>query len=44
MDVMLEICSVTKTFGGLVALDDVSFEVTKGQVFGLYTAVGKSRA
>lgn len=32
---MLSLQSVTKTFGGLVAVDNVSFDVEKGQIVGL---------
>lgn len=32
---LLELKNVTKIFGGLVAVDDVTFNVEKGQIFGL---------
>ena len=32
---MLEMNHVTKTFGGFMALDDLSMEVPKGAVYGL---------
>ena len=35
MGIILEIDHVTKRFGGLVAVDDVSFNISEGQIFGL---------
>lgn len=35
MDVVLQIKKVSKNFGGLAALTDVSFTITKGEIFGL---------
>ncbi|GFK94266.1 Glutamine transport ATP-binding protein GlnQ [Fundidesulfovibrio magnetotacticus] len=35
MDAILKIDSVSKRFGGLMALSDVSFQVTRGQILGL---------
>ncbi|MGA1846005.1 ABC transporter ATP-binding protein [Deferribacter abyssi] len=32
---LLELSNVTKKFGGLVAVDDLTFKVEKGQIFGL---------
>lgn len=32
---LLEICQITKRFGGVTALNDVSFNVEKGSIFGL---------
>ena len=32
---ILEVKGVTKTFGGLVAVNNVSFEVSKGEIFGI---------
>ncbi|KAA0259252.1 ABC transporter ATP-binding protein [Deferribacter autotrophicus] len=32
---LLELSNVTKIFGGLVAVDDLTFNVEKGQIFGL---------
>ena len=32
---LLELANVTKIFGGLVAVDDLSFKVEEGQIFGL---------
>ncbi len=32
---ILEVKEVTKTFGGLVAVNNVSFEVSKGEIFGI---------
>ncbi|RAX58863.1 high-affinity branched-chain amino acid ABC transporter ATP-binding protein LivG [Helicobacter monodelphidis] len=31
----LEVCNVTKQFGGLKAIDSVSFEIMQGEIFGL---------
>ncbi|MCD6574052.1 branched-chain amino acid ABC transporter ATP-binding protein/permease [Candidatus Aerophobetes bacterium] len=33
--VVMKVNNLTKTFGGIVALKDVSFEIKKGEVFGL---------
>ena len=35
MSNLLEICGVTKVFGGLTAVDNVSFDVRRGSVVGL---------
>jgi branched-chain amino acid transport system ATP-binding protein len=35
MDVVLQINKVSKNFGGLAALTDVSFSINKGEIFGL---------
>jgi len=35
MDVLLESKSITKQFGGLAALQDVSFELNKGEIFSI---------
>jgi branched-chain amino acid transport system ATP-binding protein len=40
-DLILRVDKVTKTFGGLRAVDDVSFEVQKGQIF---TMIGPNGA
>ncbi|RLG39840.1 MAG: ABC transporter ATP-binding protein, partial [Thermoproteota archaeon] len=32
---ILEVKGVTKMFGGLVAVNNVSFEVSKGEIFGI---------
>jgi branched-chain amino acid transport system ATP-binding protein len=32
---LLEVDSVTLTFGGVVALDDVSFSIDEGEILGL---------
>jgi branched-chain amino acid transport system ATP-binding protein len=40
---MLEICDVKKCFGGLAALDKVSFSVEKGQIFGLIGPNGSGK-
>lgn len=34
-DLLLNVCGVTKRFGGLVALNNVTFEVRKGEILGL---------
>ena len=41
---MLEVTGLYKTFGGKPALEDVSFNVEKGQIFGLlgHNGAGKS--
>ena len=35
MSNLLEICGVTKVFGGLTAVDNVSFDVRRGSIVGL---------
>ena len=32
---MLRVCNVTKKYGDLVAVNNLSFEVEKGEIFGL---------
>jgi branched-chain amino acid transport system ATP-binding protein len=34
-DIVLAACGLTRRFGGLVAVNEVSFAVTKGEIFGL---------
>jgi branched-chain amino acid transport system ATP-binding protein len=34
-EIVLEVCNMTRRFGGLYAVDDVSFEVRRGEIFGL---------
>ena len=40
---MLKTFNVTKRFGSLTAVDNLSFEVKKGQVFGIAGLVGSGR-
>ena len=40
---MLEVVNVSKRFGGLVAVDDVSFQVNKHEVFGLIGPNGSGK-
>ena len=40
---MIEIKNVSKTFGSLKALDDVSFKVEKGDVFGVIGQLQRHR-
>jgi ABC-type sugar transport system ATPase subunit len=41
---LLSVCNITKRFGGLVAVNNVSFDLNRGEVFGLLgdNAAGKS--
>ena len=41
---MIEVKNVSKTFGGLKALDDVSFKVEKGDVFGVIGQNGAGKS
>jgi ABC-2 type transport system ATP-binding protein len=34
-DAVIQVSGIRKTYGGTVAVDDVSFEVTRGEIFGL---------
>ena len=34
-EIAIEVSSVTRTFGSLIAVDDLSFQVGKGEIFGL---------
>ncbi|MBU2549452.1 MAG: ABC transporter ATP-binding protein [Proteobacteria bacterium] len=43
MGVILELDSVTKNFGGLMAVDDVSFQVRSGEIFGLIGPNGSGK-
>ncbi|SDJ53489.1 ABC transporter ATP-binding protein [Salipiger marinus] len=43
-DPILELRGVTKTFGGLTAVDDVSFAVTRGEVFGVAGPNGSGKS
>ena len=40
---LLEIQGLTKTFGGLVAVDDVTFHIEKGEIFGLIGPNGSGK-
>lgn len=40
---MLEICGVSKRFGGRVALDEVGFTVQTGEVFGFVGSNGAGK-
>lgn len=43
-DVMLDIKGATMRFGGLVAVNDVSLQVCKGQVYGLLGPNGAGKS
>ena len=44
MDAMIEVRNLTKRYGKVIAVDDISFTVERGQIFGLlgHNAAGKS--
>lgn len=42
-DVLLEVKNLTKKFGGLVAVNDVSFEVNRGEILGLIGSNGAGK-
>jgi branched-chain amino acid transport system ATP-binding protein len=44
MPVLLEVCNVTRSFGGLIALDDVGFSVDKGKIVGLIGPNGAGKS
>ena len=41
---LLEVCNLRKTFGNLVAVEDVSFSVAPGEVFGLLGPNGAGKS
>ncbi len=41
---LLEVCNLRKTFGNLVAVEDVSFSVAAGEVFGLLGPNGAGKS
>ena len=43
-DPILTLSGVTKTFGGLTAVDDVSFSVTAGEIFGVAGPNGSGKS
>ena len=43
-DVSVRVKAVTKRFGAFVAVDDVSFEVKKGEIFGYLGANGAGKS
>tara|TARA_R110002020_G_scaffold176756_3_gene369193 strand:- start:8652 stop:9386 length:735 start_codon:yes stop_codon:yes gene_type:complete len=43
-DPILTLSGVTKTFGGLTAVDDVSFSVTQGEIFGVAGPNGSGKS
>jgi branched-chain amino acid transport system ATP-binding protein len=44
MALLLEVCNVTRRFGGLIALDDVSFSIDKGGIVGLIGPNGAGKS
>lgn len=40
----IEVCNLTKRFGNLVAVDDISFTVKKGEIFGLVGPNGAGKS
>ena len=43
-DPILKLEHVTKTFGGIQALDDVSFDIAEGEIFGIIGPNGSGQA
>ena len=44
MAYLLEVNNLTKRFGGLTAVSDVSVSVEKGEIFGIYGLMGSGRS